>query len=209
MKNSSLLCSLVGLLASSTLTGLLFINPTQAQSSPHHPQHPLNSSSGCCSGMGMTNQQQDKHFIQMMIPHHQGAIDMANLALKQSQHPQIKQLAEAIKKTQNQEIEQLKTWYKQWYGVELPNDSNSQTSANSSGCGMMSMMSTNLQALKNASDFDKVFIEEMIPHHQNAVMMSAMVLNSPHPELRNLALNIINTQSAEIEEMNQWLNSWY
>ena len=48
----------------------------------------------------------------------------------------------------------------------------------------------------------------MIPHHQMAVMMAAMVLDSPHPELRNLGKAIIQTQSAEIEQMLQWQKAW-
>jgi uncharacterized protein (DUF305 family) len=69
---------------------------------------------------------------------------------------------------------------------------------------MMHSMGMNLDALKNATDFDKAFIEQMIPHHKMAVMMSAMVLDSNRPEMRNLAKSIIQTQSAEIELMRGW-----
>ncbi|HEY9607015.1 MAG TPA: DUF305 domain-containing protein, partial [Allocoleopsis sp.] len=102
-------------------------------------------------------------------------------------------------------------WYKQWYGTEIPASSGMGTMSMHSGTGMMSMnmMGTNLEALKNAPDFDKAFIEQMIPHHKMAVMMAGMVLDSKHPEIRNLAKNIIQSQSNEIEQMRQWNQTWF
>lgn len=62
----------------------------------------------------------DQAFVEDMIVHHQGAIDMANLALTNAKHPEIKTLAQAIITAQTKEIEQMKVWYKAWYGVEVP-----------------------------------------------------------------------------------------
>ena len=73
----------------------------------------------------------------------------------------------------------------------------------------MNMMGADLGALKNTPDFDKAFIEQMIPHHKMAVMMAGMALDSEHPEIRNLAKSIIQTQSAEIEQMQQWNQTWF
>jgi uncharacterized protein (DUF305 family) len=56
--------------------------------------------------MGMMGEQ---HFITMMIPHHEDAIAMANMALTRAEHPEIKQLAKNIKTSQSQEIEQIWT----------------------------------------------------------------------------------------------------
>lgn len=56
----------------------------------------------------------------MMRNHHQGAGDMAKLALSKAKHPEIKQLAEAIIKDQNREIQQMQSWDRQWYGREVP-----------------------------------------------------------------------------------------
>jgi uncharacterized protein (DUF305 family) len=78
-----------------------------------------------------------------------------------------------------------------------------------SGMGMMGMMNADLEALKNAPDFDKAFIEQMIPHHKMAVMMAGMILDSDRPELRELAKSIVPTQSDEIEQMRQWQQTWY
>ncbi len=151
---------------------------------------------------------------------------MANLALIKAKHPEVKKLAQSIIKDQNREIEQMKAWYKKWYGTEVPASSGMGMSMHSGtgtsqggnqempmnpgmGMGMMNMMQMDLEALKNAPDFDKAFIEQMIPHHKMAVMMAGMVLDSEHPEMRNLAKNIIQTQSVEIEQMRQWNQTWY
>lgn len=184
--------------------------------------------------------QADRRFIVMMIPHHQEAVEMAELALSRAQHPEIKKLATAIKKSQTQEISQMQTWYKRWYGSDVPvwtpgmgmgrsNWSRQQQNStqpdrgaagmsrrshnwgSKMGCCMMGgRAGINIYALQNASDFDREFIQQMVPHHQMAVMMSSMVLNSAeHPELRNLAKSIVNSQSAEIQQMQQWYQTWY
>src|SRR3989344_9582985 len=66
----------------------------------------------------------DAHFIEQMIPHHEDAITMAELALTKAKHTEIKQLAEAIIESQSQEIEQMKAWYTDWYGEEVPTGTN-------------------------------------------------------------------------------------
>ena len=199
MKNKTLIYSLLSLLASGTLIGSLVVNRSLLAQNSHHSQ-----------GMGMMrNQQQiDQHFLQMMIPHHEGAVDMANLALTKAKHPELKNLAQAIKIDQTQEIQKMKSWYKSWYGSEVPATSTTEMPM-SCDYGMGSMnMNMDLNALKKAPNFDEAFIAEMIPHHQMAVMMAAMILSSPHAELRNLGKAIIQNQSTEIEEMLQWQKAW-
>lgn len=74
---------------------------------------------------------------------------------------------------------------------------------------MMGDMTTNLSG-KTGDEFDKVFLEEMIIHHQGAVDMAELVLeNSDRVELRQLAEDIIKLQKAEIDTMQNWLTSWY
>ena len=69
---------------------------------------------------------------------------------------------------------------------------------------------TNLSALSAATDFDRAFIEQMIPHHQMGVMMASMAQsNSQHPELRQLQQAMVRVQSDEIQQMTQWYRSWY
>ena len=152
---------------------------------------------------------------------------MANLALSKAKHPELKKLAQDIKTGQTQEIQEMKAWYKKWYYTDVPTVSSTGMPMHSGAgtnqgmpmnsglgmdmtqmMGMMGMMNMDLTALKNAPNFDQAFIEQMIPHHQMAVMMAAMVLDSPHPELLHLAKAIIQTQRAEIEQMRGWQQAW-
>ena len=147
----------------------------------------------------------DSHFIEQMIPHHEDAIIMANLALTRSEHQEIKSLSNDIIRTQSEEIDQMKLWYKSWFGNELPNVS----SGMGNGMGMMrgGMMGneTDIKTLENAKPFDKEFIEQMIPHHQMAVMMAQMLSRSTNrPEMKQLAESIISAQTKEINQMREW-----
>ena len=71
-------------------------------------------------GMQAGSRSVDQHFIVMMIPHHDGAISMAELALVRSKRPEIIALAEQIKTSQTAENTQMRSWYRQWYGTEVP-----------------------------------------------------------------------------------------
>lgn len=64
--------------------------------------------------------------------------------------------------------------------------------------------------LKTAPDFDRAFIEQMIPHHRMGVMMASMAqTNSQHPPLKALQQAMVRVQSREIEQMEQWYRLWY
>ncbi|RPI30434.1 MAG: DUF305 domain-containing protein, partial [Actinomycetota bacterium] len=107
----------------------------------------------------------DAMFIAQMVPHHDDAIAMAELALERSERPEIRRLAEDVRRSQTAENAQMRDWYREWYGDEVPETSG--------GMGMMGGMmggTTDLDALARAEDFDKEFLEQMIPHHQMAVM---------------------------------------
>lgn len=177
---------------------------------------------------GMMNQRMmrddkaNRHFIEMMIPHHEGAVKMADLALKLAKRPEVKKLAEEIKRDQTRETSQMRQWYKQWYGTDVISSANMNTNMNNRGMmemrnmmgmkntmGMTNMMSVDLKSLETASDFDKAFLEEMIPHHKMALMMSNMVIDSNRPEIRKLSSVIAQSQSQEIEQMRQWQQAWY
>jgi len=72
------------------------------------------------SGMPMGQRSADAPFIVMMIPHHEGAIAMAELALQRSKRSEIRALAERIRTSQSQENAQMRRWYRQWYGSDVP-----------------------------------------------------------------------------------------
>jgi uncharacterized protein (DUF305 family) len=152
--------------------------------------------------------QVDKQFIAMMIPHHEQAIQMADLALNRAKHPELKQLAQTIKQDQTREIQQMRTWYKSWYGIEVVAiPMNGQQMPQSDG---MQGMRMDLAALKNAPDFDQEFLRQMIFHHQMAIQMGQMDASRfTRPELRELAGSIVKTQTTEIGQMQKWYQTWY
>jgi len=158
----------------------------------------------------------DSHFIEQMIPHHEDAITMAELALTKGTRPEVKELAANIIDSQGKEINQMKDWYKDWFEKDLPvgdeimNQHGMMDSAkqNSMHMGMMGD-ETDMTSLKDSSDFDRAFVEEMIPHHQMAVMMANMLKGSTQrPEMKNLSAEIITAQTREIDQMRQWLRAW-
>lgn len=83
-----------------------------------------NSMSGMMASMmvglqGKTGDDFDKAFLSEMVMHHEGAVDMAEEALKSARHQEIKNLSNAIITAQKKEIADMKAWYKAWYGTEL------------------------------------------------------------------------------------------
>lgn len=155
----------------------------------------------------------DSHFIEQMIPHHEDAITMAQLAQTKATRPEIKQLAENIIDSQSKEITNMKSWYKTWFGKEVPEGDDVMGGHGMMGkSGMhMGMMGdeTDVADLENSQDFDRDFIRHMIPHHQMAVMMAQMLQNSTEKsEMKTLADDIIKSQSAEIEQMRGWYSEW-
>ena len=164
-------------------------------------------------GMMQNSQTIDAHFIEQMIPHHEDAIVMAELALTKATRPEVKTLAQNIIDSQSKEIEQMKAWYKDWYEWDLPTDREvMEEHGMMGGTGMhMGMMGdeTDIARLENAIDFDRAFVEEMIPHHQMAVMMASMLKNGTNrPEMQKLADDIIAAQTREIDQMRAWLKTW-
>jgi uncharacterized protein (DUF305 family) len=139
----------------------------------------------------------DATFIDGMIVHHQGALVMADQVIKESQRPELLQLAEAIRKTQQAEIEQMQTWRKAWY-PDLPDS------------GGMNMDMGPMEVPAGETPFDQRFIEAMIPHHEGAVAMARDAMQkAERQEIKTLAQAIITAQEAEIAQMREWLKAWY
>ncbi len=179
--------------------------------------HDMNRGSGMNHSMemdlGAADANYDLRFIDAMSIHHQGAIEMAKEAQQKSQRPEIKKLAQDIITAQNREIKQLKQWRQAWY----PKAGNKPMAQNSQMGHMMEMSSEQMQSMMMNTDlgaadpkFDLRFINAMVPHHQGAVTMAGDALNkSKRPEIKKLAQEIINSQQAEIAQMQQWRKAWY
>ncbi len=140
----------------------------------------------------------DAQFIDGMTVHHQGAVAMAEQALKESQRPEIKQLAQNIIATQNPEIEQMATWRKQWYR-DLP-----PTGGTGGHMGDMELSSD------SALPFEQRFISAMISHHQGAIAMAQEAqTKAEHEEIKQFAQRVIAAQEAEVKQLQEWQKAWF
>jgi uncharacterized protein (DUF305 family) len=162
-------------------------------------------SNGMARQMVMENgKYSDKAFIDAMVPHHQGAIEMARVALKNAEHAEIKELTRNIISSQQAEIEELKAIKKEEFGTSNVPMEMSPEQMRSMGVMM------DPQELANREPFDKAFIDAMIPHHQSAIKMAEVAYEkSKNPRIKELAENIMSAQKREIEQMKQWRKDWY
>ena len=143
----------------------------------------------------------DIRFIDSMLPHHQGAVAMAQQALQQAEHPEIKQMAQQIIDAQQAEIKQLQDWRGAWY----PNAAATEGMQMDMGSGMNMM-----EVPAGDQPFDLRFIDAMIPHHQDAIMMAQEAqAKAEHPEVKQMAQQIIAAQQAEIKQLQDWRTAWY
>jgi uncharacterized protein (DUF305 family) len=146
----------------------------------------------------------DERFIDAMVPHHQGAVEMAEVALENADHEEIRAVAEDIVTSQEAEIELLKQIKQREYGTsEVPMEMSPEQMEN---MGMMA----DPQELANQEPFDKAFIDAMIPHHESAIAMARVAVEeSEIPEIRAIARDVVRAQQREIRQMNHWREEWY
>ena len=163
-----------------------------------------NDDMGMMGGHGHNSSSQmvgsDAMFLQMMIPHHEQAVVMSDLALSISKDAEVLKLAKQIKDAQASEIIKMQGW--------LADAGLSQDPGHPMGDGMGGMLSdSDLSALKGSTGkaFDKLFLEGMIAHHEGAIDMVMMIENSSNTDISNLGQEIVKSQTAEIELMKELL----
>ena len=137
----------------------------------------------------------DVMFLQMMIPHHQQAIDISNLALKTSKDAELLALAKTIAADQAAEITQMKSWLK---------DAGATTDMGHSMDGMGGMLNdAELSALnaETGTKFDILWLKGMSGHHDGAIHMTTMIRDASNAEIKAFGEKVIKDQSAQIEQM--------
>ncbi|MFI8483631.1 DUF305 domain-containing protein [Streptomyces rubrogriseus] len=146
----------------------------------------------------------DVAFAKGMIPHHRQAVEMADLAPDRARSAEVKKLAADIKKAQDPEIKTLSGWLTSW-GEDVPAEGAMDHSMHDMG-GMMT--AEEMTELENASGkaFDTAFMEMMIKHHEGAVEMAKTEqADGAYGPAKKMAGEIIDSQSEEIEQMNELL----
>lgn len=164
---------------------------------------------GPAAGSEASNQfnDADVNFAQQMIPHHQQAVEMAELAADRAASDEVRQLAEDVEAAQGPEIETMTGWLQAW-SQEVPAGSMDHGDM---GHGAMDGMMTeeDMSALADAkgNEFDQMWLEMMVAHHEGAIAMARTEqANGQNPDAVALAKQIAADQEAEIDQMRQLLN---
>jgi len=146
-------------------------------------------------------------YLDLMVPHHQLAIDMSKIALDKAHHGEITGIARDIIKEQDDEIHRMQVWRDMYY----PSAPTPELGANTM-LKLMPGMSVDLAALKASPNFDRDFIAAMIPHHESAIEMSQAAIQSgvlKHQEVSDFAHDVITVQQTEINRMLLWQQEWF
>jgi uncharacterized protein (DUF305 family) len=176
-------------------------------SQPHETSHrePLThdamSHSVMKSAPNAAAQPYDLQFLDTMIAHHEGAIEMAKAVEVKTENGELKSFAARIVADQTREIAQMKQWREQWFAGK-------PSALNMEIAGMAdSMTGMNMTKINTASGkgLDMEFVNQMTPHHQGAIVMAREALTkAEHAEIKTLANQIIQAQEAEIRQMQNW-----
>ncbi|AQP44633.1 DUF305 domain-containing protein [Tessaracoccus flavus] len=164
------------------------------------------ASASASTDVAADHSDQDTTFAQMMIIHHEGAIEMSELAIERAESPEVVALAERISAAQGPEIDEMTAWLSAWGEDVSPDDHGGMDMGGMDMNGMsQEEMMTQLDGLTGA-EFDQAFLEAMIAHHEGAIGMSEQQLaEGQNPDAVALAEKIIADQQAEITEMQEIL----
>lgn len=167
------------------------------------------ASASTVTAQATSHNQQDVMFAQGMIPHHQQAIDMAEIAATRATMPEVKQLASAIEAAQGPEIQQMTGWLKSWGATVPPTDMGDMGhDMGDMGDGMMSDADMAKLNKLSGKAFDKAFLTMMIEHHEGAIAMARTEQASGRfPEAKAMAGEIVTSQTAEITKMRELLKT--
>ncbi len=157
----------------------------------------MNSTAGMM-GMSTMSVTDEFSYLTMMIPHHEEAIKAAEVLKAGTDRPEMREFAQKIIDTQTREVNQMRSWLAAWYpGRDTAVD--------------YTPMMRDLSGLQGDA-LDQAFLEDMIPHHMVAVMMSQQLLIAgvaDHAEVGPFAQSIRDSQRAEIMTMHGWLSDWF
>lgn len=174
--------------------------------SPATQHAPASDTTAGAPAAGASFNQADVTFTQGMIPHHQQAVEMADMALdlKVGAGEKVRDLASRIKSGQNPEIEMMNGWLGAW-GQTMPMDmDHGQDMASMNG--MMSAQEMSSLGMMTGPEFDSMWMDMMIRHHEGAIAMAQTVKAvGSNTDVLALADQVITAQQGEIAEMNTLL----
>ena len=160
-------------------------------------------SMGVSEGSGMQRMagSADAMFAVQMAVHHESAVQMARLAGQRAQRPEVRELARDIERTQIAEIAQLRA-----AATRLGADPDAPAGGMGSGMATGTGSETDLAEVSD-DQFDRAFLEAMIPHHRMGVHMARMVQRAgSDPKIAAMAAEMVRVQTDEISLMQGWLD---
>ena len=198
---SSIPARLAAVLAAAA--AMLFLSSCSSPASDGHTEH-KESDQPVITGQPAGYNADDAAFATNMIPHHQQAVELSAMVPDRSTNAELIALAQQISGAQQPEINVMKVFLVQWN--ENPDTSSGHEGHGSTMAGMVDAATmTKLESL-NGAEFDKLWLESMISHHQGAIEMAkAEIANGDNVDAKALAKNIVTTQEAEIGQMKQML----
>jgi uncharacterized protein (DUF305 family) len=145
----------------------------------------------------------DVAFAAHMLPHHQQGADLAAMVPAHSTNADLLKLASGIASTQKSEIMMLVDLVMKWSAQA---DSDTRGPADKSMTGMVDQSTLTKLGTLNGTDFDKLWLQSMISHHQGALdMANTEVKNGTNPDAVAMAKKMASTQQGEIDQMNKML----
>lgn len=200
MKNNRLtiaLLSVIAVLLAAILGAVILKENGSMQMDMGHDMGSHMSGSSDSSDNGFTGA--DIMFLQMMIPHHQQAVDISEIALKVSKNTELLALAKIILRDQKSEILEMRSW------LQLAGSSEDMGHSMKNMGGMLG--EEELKALDEATgkEFDVLWLKGMIGHHDGAIHMSEMIRDANNPEIKAFGEKIVKDQSAQIAQMKKML----
>jgi len=189
--------------ALAAVTVALFVSSCSSPVSDGHTEHPR-SDEPVITGQPAGYNADDVAFATNMVPHHQQAIELSALVPDRSTNPQLIALAQQIAAAQQPEINVMKVFLVQWN--ENPDTNSGHAGHGNAMQGMVDEATMSKLKSLNGAEFDKLWLESMISHHQGAIEMAkAEIANGDNADAKTLARNIVTTQEAEIGQMKQML----
>lgn len=192
-KKTGALLAIIALLAAAVV-GLAARDESEPvmKNSGHSGHRSMNSTAGDYTGA-------DVMFLQMMIPHHQQAIDISNLALKTSTNAELLALAKIIARDQAAEIIQMKSWLKDAGATE------DMGHAMHGMGGMLNDEELSALAAATGKKFDTLWLKGMTDHHDGAIHMVQMIEDADNMDIKAFGAKVITDQSAQIAQMKKML----
>lgn len=171
---------------------------TDHQATTHNTSSPTASSSVAANA---AFNEADAEFSTLMIPHHGQAIEMARLAATRAGNAEVRALAQRIEGAQQPEIDMMSNWLREW-GKPVPNAADMGGHGHASMPGMMSDADMGKLKATKGTDFDRMFLEMMIVHHEGAIQMAETEQRQGQDSrAKGLAAKVAEDQTAEIEQM--------